>query len=218
MGKAIKKTPCELLNISDGDGNVYHAVSIGTQCWLTKNLSTTRFNDGTPIPNVTDNLAWGGLSSAAYCWYNNDASNGTTYGAIYNWYTIDTNETTKIASNGGKSICPVGWHVPSDAEWTTLANFLGGESVAGGKLKEEGISHWNSPNLGATNETGFISLPGGFRTTSTYFQIRVEGWFWSSTELGPNSAGDWQMHYNLTSFRKLNFTKTWGNSIRCLKD
>jgi uncharacterized protein (TIGR02145 family) len=142
--------------VTDGDGNVYNTVTIGTQIWMKGNLKTMKFNYGTSIPNVTDNTTWAGLTSAAYCWYNNDAATyKTTYGALYNWYAVD------VASNDGKNVCPAGWHIPSDAEWTTLTDYLGGASVAGSKLKETGTTHWLSPNTGATNESGFTALPGG---------------------------------------------------------
>ncbi|MBI5010148.1 MAG: fibrobacter succinogenes major paralogous domain-containing protein, partial [Bacteroidia bacterium] len=137
--------------VSDIDGNVYQTVTIGTQVWMKENLKTTKLNDGIALPNVIDNAAWAALTTTGYCWYNNDATTyKSTYGALYNWYAVNT----------GK-LCPIGWHVPSDDEWTLLTTFRGGYSVAGGKLKETGTLHWTSPNTGATNETGFTALPGG---------------------------------------------------------
>lgn len=136
----------------DIDGNIYHTVIIGNQIWLAEDLKTTKYNDGTPIPLVTGNAGWINLSTPGYCLYDNDITNRETYGALYNWFALQT----------GK-LCPTGWHVPSDEEWTVLTDFLGGESIAGGKLKEAGTVHWDTPNLGATNESGFTSLPGGFR-------------------------------------------------------
>ena len=117
-----------------------------------RNLKTTKYNDGTSIPNVTNDTSWSNLTTGAYCWYNNDVSYKNPYGALYNWYAVNT----------GK-LAPKGWHVPSDAEWTTLITYLGGESIAGGKLKEAGTTHWLSPNTEATNSTGFSALPGGRR-------------------------------------------------------
>ena len=137
--------------VTDIDGNVYHTVKIGTQVWMVENLKTTKYNDGTPIPLVTANSSWAILTTPGYCFYNNDANvNKATYGAMYNWYIVNT----------GK-LCPAGWHVPIDAEWTTLTNYLGSENAAGGKLKEFGISHWVTPNDGTTNSSGFTALPAG---------------------------------------------------------
>ena len=123
--------------VQDIDGNNYLTVTIGTQIWMAENLRTTKYNDGTAIPLVTDNTTWANLTTPAYCWYNNDAkTNGSTYGALYNWYSVNT-----------KKLCPTGWHVPNDTEWTTLTTYLGGTAVAGGKLKETGTAHWYSPNF-----------------------------------------------------------------------
>ncbi len=139
--------------VTDIDNNHYEAVRIGSQLWMAENLKTTRYNDGTPIPLVTDSLEWDNLVTPAYCWYRNDpVTYGETYGALYNLHVVSTG-----------ILCPSGWHVPSDAEWTVLSDYLGGESVAGGKLKEAGTTHWYTPNAGATNETGFTALPGGIR-------------------------------------------------------
>jgi len=124
--------------VTDIDGNVYDTVKIGTQIWIIENLKTTKYNDGTSIPMVTDSAAWINLTTPGYCWHKNtSASYKNTYGALYNWYAVNT----------GK-LAPKGWHVPSDAEWTTLITYLGGDSIAGGKMKETGMSHWFSPNTG----------------------------------------------------------------------
>ena len=163
-----KEVPEEVL---DTDGNIYHTVVIGNQVWIVENLKTTRYNDGTSIPLVTGNTEWINLTTPGYCWYDNDITNKETYGAFYNWYAVQTNK-----------ICPAGWHVPSDSEWTALTDFLGGESTAGGKLKEAGTMHWDSPNTGATDESGLTLLPGGFRGAQgvCYF-IGYWGQFWTST-------------------------------------
>ena len=145
---------CRSSSIKDIEGNVYKTIAIGKQVWMTENLKTTKFNDGTSIPMVTENEAWIKLTTPAYSWYNNDSTaNKNTYGALYNWYTVKTNK-----------LCPAGWHVPTDAEWVALITYLEGFTVAGGKMKEKGIEHWKSPNEGATNETGFTALPGGYRS------------------------------------------------------
>jgi len=197
------------LTVTDIDGNVYHTVPIGTQVWMVENLKTTRYNDGTPIPNVTDNTAWAYLTTPGYCWYNNDlATYKNTYGALYNGYTVD------LYSNGGKNVCPTGWHVPSFDEFATLTTYLGGVAVAGGKLKETGTTHWTAPNTGATNETGFTALPGGFRNNYSSFYLignvcylRYDGGFYVSN-IGYNN-GVWGIGYN---------DVISGYSVRCLKD
>ena len=157
--------------VYDIDGNIYHTVIIGNQIWLAENLKTTKYNDGTPVPLVTDNTGWIKLITPGYCWYDNDIARKDPYGALYNWYAVHSG-----------NLCPTGWHVPSDSEWTTLTDFLGGESTAGGKLKETGTIHWDSPNTGATNESGFSALPGGFRgAQGIWYNIGYWGQYWTST-------------------------------------
>jgi uncharacterized protein (TIGR02145 family) len=193
--------------ITDKDGNVYTSVTIGTQVWMKENLKTTKYNDGTAIPLVTNNTEWGNLTTPGYCWYNNDATaNKATYGALYNWYAVNT----------GK-LCPTGWHVPSDSEWTILITFLG-ENDAGRKLKEIGNSHWESPN-DATNETGFTALPGGYRLYDGNFNY-LESWgFWlSSTEYSTENAIQVNMNCRLSFLGIDYFGKNWGFSVRCLKN
>ena len=168
--------------IQDFDENYYNIVTIGSQTWMAENLKATSYTDGIEIPPVTDNSAWNNLTTPGYCWYNNDkASFGNTYGALYNWYVVDA------ASNGGKNVCPNGWHVPTDVEWSTLASFVDPTlTVSGGMLKEAGTTHWESPNTGATNESGFTALPGGFRDNNGRFsndgKIGNIGYWWTSTE------------------------------------
>ena len=193
-----------VLKVKDIDGNFYIVVKIGSQFWMAENLKTTKFNDGSAIPLVTDNKAWVDLTTPGYCWFNNDKETyGIIHGAIYNWYAAST----------GK-LCPLGWHVPSDAEWTTLATFLGGESVAGGKMKETGIAHWESPNTGATNESGFTALGDGCRGDYGYFGcIGTNGTKWSSTEAWYRS-----MYYTHTRLDRYHTFKQLGVAVRCLKD
>jgi len=167
-------------SINDGDGNVYTTITIGTQIWMKENLKTTKYNDGTPIPEVTDNYEWNTLNSPGYCWYNNDPpENKDTYGALYNWFAVNTNK-----------LCPIGFHVPSNSEWHQLILFLDPDAsdssyeskIAGGMLKESGTVHWASPNNGATNETGFTGLPGGYRNfDGRFYDIGAVGSWWSST-------------------------------------
>ena len=198
------------LTVSDVESNIYNVVLIGSQLWLQENLKTTKYNDGTSIPNVTDDALWSSLSTDAYCWYNNDAATfKDTYGALYDWYAIKT----------GK-LCPTGWHVPTEDEWTTLKYYLGDESVAGGKLKEVGTTHWISPNTGADNSTGFTALPGGYRShiTGAFSDIGLIGSWWSSTAEGSAVIRGREMAYDNAYLSFSYIIADSGNSVRCVKD
>ena len=196
--------------VTDFDGNVYNTVTIGTQCWMQKNLSVTHYNDGAAIPLVTDNAAWSNLATPGYCWYNNDAATyKAAYGALYNWYTVNT----------GK-LCPTGWHVPDTTAWSTLINYLGGYSVAGGHLKEAGTTHWQSPNTGADNISGFTALPAGYRYSydGSFYNLGYYAHFWSSTELDALNAWYSDLYYNNAFVGRFNGNEGNGFSVRCLKD
>jgi len=195
--------------VKDIDGNVYHTVKIHEQTWMVENLRTTHLNDGnnTEIPNIIDNT-WGGLTTSAYCWYNNEISNKATYGALYNWYAV----------NSGK-LCPTGWKVPSDDDWNTLISNLGGDTLAGGRLKEAGTAHWMSPNTGADNSSGFTALPGGSHYTNGLFYYNGKyGWFWSSTESSATEAWHVYMNYNTSIISRTPGNKSIGFSVRCIKE
>jgi len=194
--------------ITDIDGNIYKTVKIGTQIWMKENLKVTHYRNGNAIPKVTDNTAWIDLSTGAYCNYGNDVNNVTTYGRLYNWYAV----------NDTRNIAPTGWHVPSDAEWQTLVDYLGGENVAGGKMKETGTTHWQTPNTGATNESEFSALPGGARYGGTYDNIgNFEGW-WSATEYGGFYAWDRRLNYSSSGVSRYLTSKRYGFSVRCVGD
>jgi uncharacterized protein (TIGR02145 family) len=197
--------------VTDADSNVYNTVTIGTQTWISENLKTTKYNDGTVIPNVSESTEWSSLSSPGYCWYNNDqTSYGNTYGGLYNWYVVETG-----------NLCPTGWHVPTDVEWTTLTDYLGGLSVAGGKLKESGTTHWIDPNTGATNESGFTALPGGHRShQGTFNNIGGHGGWWSSSKDGPSKAYGRVLQNNTEKVIDGSYDNGFrgGWSIRCLRD
>jgi uncharacterized protein (TIGR02145 family) len=201
------------LGAKDVDGNTYKAVKIGTQVWMKENLKTTKYNDGSSIPYETNNTNWINLSTPAYCWYDNDeASNKPVYGALYNWYTVNT----------GK-LCPTGWHIPSDAEWTILGTYLGISSLAGGKMKETGFLHWNTPNQGATNECGFTGLPGGQRTfgDGNFVQLGTRGIWWSSTEISSIDSRVRGLYYENSTFLSdvgAYGHKNYGFSVRCVKN
>ena len=204
--------------LGDSDGNVYNEVIIGGQTWMRENLKTTKYNDGTPIPNGADINLWATLKSAAYCFYNNNVGNKSVYGALYNWYAVNT----------GK-LCPKGWHVPTDAEWSTLQNFvsptyttgtLAGRNVAGGKLKATGTDYWKSPNTGASNSTGFNALPAGYRVAingSFVYLGEVSIW-WSSTSDNTDNAFTWDVTHDQDMMWRHNNNKSHGFSVRCLKD
>jgi len=192
-------------SIYDSEGNKYRTIQIGTQIWMAENLKSTRYNDGTDIPFVLDVSSWAALTTPGYCWFNNDS---VGYGAIYNWYTINTG-----------ILCPQGWHVPTDEEWTILTDYLGGKSVAGGKLKETGTSHWVSTNPEATNESGFTALPAGYRNYSGVFSsITNYGFWWTSTESSSTAAWYRDLYYGYNSADRSNSNKKSGATIRCLKD
>lgn len=194
--------------ISDIDNNHYRLVQIGPQVWMAENLKTTRFNDGEVIPLTEDNATWAALASPSYCWNSNDISYKVPYGALYNWY----------AAHSG-IISPVGFHVPTKDDWIELIDFLGGVAVAAGALKEAGQSHWEAPNTGADNSSGFTALPGGNRDpTGSFFAPRLFGGWWTSTEKESNLAWAISVSFNTTQVSITNENKISGFSIRCLKN
>jgi uncharacterized protein (TIGR02145 family) len=195
--------------VTDMDGNIYHTVTIGTQVWMVENLKVTHYREGDPIALITDNATWEGLTTGAYCEYDNNPGNVDVYGRLYNWFAV----------NDGRNIAPVAWHVPADTEWTILADFLGGNAVAGGPLKEAGFIHWLEPNSGATNQTGFTALPGGHREYGgNYDYIKWGGGWWSSTEYNPNDASVRYMDCGAIDLWRYLEDKRYGRSVRCLKD
>jgi uncharacterized protein (TIGR02145 family) len=194
--------------ISDIDSNLYYTVAVGSQVWLKGNLRTTRYNNGTPIPNVTESTKWANLTTGAYRWYNDDPSNKYSYGALYNWHAV----------NSGK-LCPVGWHVPTNTDWQILFNFLGGEKKAGDKLKEPGTSYWTYPNEGATNSSGFSARAGGMYSKDFSFGDNgVGGYWWSSTEYNKTNANLVYLFFTDSNVNRFNISKGYGISVRCVKD
>ena len=184
---------------------------------MAENLKTTKYRNGDTIPNVADSIAWSSLATGAYCDIDNNPGNNAIYGKLYNFYTIADS----------RNVCPTGWHVPTDEEWTTLTNYLGGESVAGGKLKEAGTTHWISPNSGATNETGFTALPGSIRDTTGSFYPKNEyihiyigsyGFWWSSSNYNTNNAWIRYMCYDCRNVTVFWQNKICGSSVRCVKN
>lgn len=203
------------IKIEDVDGNKYNTTKIGSQVWMAENLKTTKFNDGTPIALVTDPLAWVNLATPGYCYYDNDSSGySNPLGALYNYFVVS--DTSSL------NVCPEGWHIPTDIEWTTLTTYLGGELLAGGKLKETGIFYWNSPNAGATNETEFTGLPGGNRSPfgGSFANVHALGFWWSST-IDPSVSGlsfMRRLEKDNGEANRFSTNKKSGFSVRCLQD
>ena len=212
FGNEVQFTQSE--PVVDTDGNAYSVVTIGSQVWLGENLKTTRFNDDITIPYVTDGIAWANTSTPAFCWYKNSESGfKSTYGGLYNWYAVNT----------GK-LCPTGWHVPSVDEYVVLLTYLGGDKIAGGKLKEAGLTHWSAPNLGATNGSGFTALPGGGRYNinsegGAFSDMGYVGYHWSATAgVSASNAISYDLAYSLNSVVKIEYSKRDGGSVRCIKN
>jgi uncharacterized protein (TIGR02145 family) len=187
---------------------VLPSVTIGTQVWSSKNLDVATYRNGDPIPQVSDSSQWATLTTGAWCLYNNDsATYGATYGRLYNWYAV----------NDARGLAPQGWHVPSDGEWTVLETYLGGSSIAGGSMKS--ITGWNAPNIGATNSSGFVGLPGGSRTDQGPFSnVQGLGFWWSSTERDTTSAWPRALSFNYSILTRINGSKRIGFSVRCVRD
>ena len=203
--------------VTDIDGNVYETVPIGNQLWMAENMKVTHYRNGDPIPNVTDNTQWTNLSTGAYCYYDNDPDNADTYGALYNWYAVEQDSILGLAPNG--------WHVPTDDEWQTLVDYLGGSGVAGGKMKstgtiESGNGLWYAPNTGATNESGFSALPGGYRVYGNggFYGVGNGVYFWSSSEYSSNNAWNRELLYNSSEVIRYYYNKRLGFCIRCIRD
>jgi len=206
--------------IDSRDGNEYNWVQIGDQVWMAENLKY--------LPSVVG-PGTGSNTTAYYYVYGYDGTNVAdakatdnyaTYGVLYNWTAAMNGEASSTTNPSGiQGVCPAGWHLPSDAEWTELTDYLGGESVAGGKLKETGTTHWASPNTGATNETGFTALPGGFRLSNgTFNDIGYLGYWWSATEYNATYAWYRSMYYNLSNVFRNYDDKEVGFSVRCVRD
>jgi uncharacterized protein (TIGR02145 family) len=207
-------------NITDIDGNIYHSVIIGTQQWMVENLKVTRYRNGDTIPNISDSLAWYSLTTGAYCDYGNIPNNSKIYGRLYNFYTI----------SDARYLCPAGWHVPTEEEWQTLIDFLGGHGEAGMHMKEPGTTHWEWSYSDFTNEYGYTALPGGERTLSfnpeypyyldvAYFRgLGQEANWWSSTEDIENRAKVFWLASTSATVEYHSPLKVNGLSVRCIKD
>jgi uncharacterized protein (TIGR02145 family) len=201
-------------SVTDIDGNIYHVVPIGGKKWLRENLQVTHYRNGDAIPNVTLDTQWKILTDGGYCVYDNLAVNGSTYGNLYNWHAL----------SDSRGLCPTGWHVPSESEWTELGDSLGGTITAGGKLKstgtiEQGTGLWYTPNTDATNSSGFTGLPAGYRINyGTYYSIGNVAYFWSSSEYSADKAWLYILDANNAELGWYFDFKTNGFSVRCCKD
>jgi len=197
------------VTFNDIDGNVYHEVKIGNQTWMKENLKTTRYRNGAYVKTNLNDIEWQTNVTGACADYNNDPPITVVYGKLYNWFAV-TNPL---------GLCPTNWHTPSDSEWTELANYLGGDSIAGGKMKEIGLSHWAIPNVDATNSSEFTGLPGGYRLpTGPYFNIYSVGFWWSATQDSLTGAYFRTLNTSSNDLGRNNFKETYGFSVRCVKD
>lgn len=195
--------------INDIDGNVYQLVSICNQTWIKSNLDVTKYRDGTPIPQVSDPTQWKNLTTGAWCYYQNNTSIGVIYGKLYNWYAV-------IDPRG---LAPKGYHIPSNTEWATLITCLGDYGIAGGKMKEIGLTHWITWNTGADNSSGFTGIPGGCRDYAGFFiNMDLKGYWWSSTEIDASNVWVRSLNYDSSLINNDQKSKISGYSVRCLKD
>jgi uncharacterized protein (TIGR02145 family) len=202
--------PESIKPVRDIDGNGYDTIKIGTQIWLKQNLKTSHYRNGDPIPQVSDFPTWASLTTGAWCWYSNDSiSYNATYGKLYNWYTV----------HDPRGIAPVGYHIPTNADWDILENFLGG-LTGGGALKDTGTAFWLTPNTGATNSSRFTGLPGGYRDGSNgaFVFMRFLGGWWSSTDYDAFNAWYCNLDHISALVSRYTYVKKDGFSVRCIKD
>jgi len=219
--KSEARAKARMEQVTDIKDNNYKIVRIGNQVWMAENLKVTHYRNGDPIPTGLSSSSWKKTKSGAYAVYGNEKSNADTYGYSYNWYAVDDS----------RGLAPEGWHIPTDDEWKKMELHLGkSQSEAddvgvrgtneGGKLKEDGTTHWASPNTGATNENDFTALPGGYRASNNgnYYDLGVNGYFWSSTEYGSYYAWYRKLNYNNSEVSRYNHGKGSGFSVRCVRD
>lgn len=212
----------ESLTVTDYDGNIYPTVQIGDQIWMAENLKTTHYADGSVIQLVESSTDWENLTATekAYCFYENNTEYGNKYGALYTWSAaMNGTSSSNLNPSNIQGVCPDGWHLPSDSEWTEMTEYLGGSEVAGGKLKESGTENWNYPNTGATEIIGFNALPSGDRNTSgTFYYLGEECLFWTSTANENDDAWHRGLNYNSSEIVRYNPRRKNGYSVRCVKN
>ncbi len=196
----------ETAPVLDADGNEYTSIIIGHQEWLIENLKTTKYADGTPIPNLTLNAQWIADGVGAYCWYDNDIAYKTPYGALYNWYAV----------SNAHGLAPTGWRIATETDWNTLISYLGGTAIAGGKLKEMGLTHWITPNTGATNSSGFTALGTGIREWSSgvFMTINTSSYLWCyNINKALTLSSNLEMAIIIGAI-----SQNWGGTVRCMRD
>ena len=207
-----KKFKCGQDVVEDVNGNSYNTVQIGTQCWTQSNLKVSKFRNGDNIPTRLSNSAWENTTSGAYAIYNNDPVNDGLYGKLYNHYAV----------TDSRGLCPTGWHVPTDGEWTTLETNLGGSGVAGGALKstaaQPASGAWGPPNTGATNSTGFTALPGGLRSSNGAFGLITNHAYWWSSSVSLGSPWNRNLGSSNRTISRGNSLRSTGFAVRCLKN
>ena len=187
----------------------YQPLTIGSQVWMLKNLNIDHYRNGDSIALVKNSMTWKNTNSGSCCFFNNDSILGAIYGKLYNWYAV----------NDSRGLAPLGWHIPTVEEEKKLRIFLGGDSIAGGKMKEKGTLHWKSPNERATNESGFTALPAGFRSPDgDYLNIGYFGYWWSSFASSPTYALYMAISWNYAIAYTDGDLKGFGYSVRCIKD
>lgn len=207
--EVLVKNDSDCETVTDIDGNMYKTVKIGNQIWMAENLRVSRYRNGDLIPNVKNNGDWEKLETGGWCNNDNNPAYDAEYGKLYNWFAVDD----------VRGLAPEGWHVPSDVELTILVNYLGGETVAGGKLKEKGTIHWNSPNVGATNETYFNALPGGNRfKDGEYYEVGEDGSWWTCTNDDTYNAWYFILTNEYCDEDRNSSSKQQGLSVRCIKN
>jgi uncharacterized protein (TIGR02145 family) len=200
----------DLINASNSPSG-YPSINIGSQIWMTQNWDGTTFQNGDSIPEVTDDIEWSNLTTPAWCYFDNDPANGAIYGKLYNWYAV----------NDPRGIAPIGWKVPTELECNDLGVFLGGLSIAGGKMKQTGTTLWLNPNTGATDESGWTGLPGGDRGIDSSFSFNnknVFGTFWTNTPFDSNTSFFYLLNYADTNWDGFINNKKDGRSLRLIQD
>ena len=204
----ISLTDGQTAPVTDIVGNTYTTVNIGGRIWMAENLRTNRFADGTIIPQISDNAAWDTQTNPAWCYFDNSSSNNIPHGKLYNWYAVDDTE-----------LCPTGWGVPSDTDFENLATALGGNDEAGGKMKQEGLATWNTPNTGATNESRFTAVGSGGRVFQGAFSelFGYGAQFWTTSEHDTNKAWYYSLSYNSDNLSTFQGNKQYGYAVRCIK-
>ncbi|MBC7912792.1 MAG: fibrobacter succinogenes major paralogous domain-containing protein [Pyrinomonadaceae bacterium] len=196
--------------VTDIDGNVYHTVKIGDQIWMAENLKVTRYRNGNPIFHIKESKKWKDLTEGAYCNYNNDSGYTANYGCLYNWYAV----------NDLRTLAPEGWHIPSKEEVATLINNTKGDTLAAGKMKAIGTQFWISPNAGATNESKFSALPGGYRhgLDGSFHTLGSNGYWWAFTESFEMFSWSARIYQVFADVKRDAYCMNYGLSVRCIKD